>query len=104
MIVPETGLWTFSIGSDDAANLSIDGSTVASDSSSHSFRWTDGSVYLEAGNHPIEVRYLERSWTAGLMLTWQGPSDDRESVIPPSAFVETNGLELLTWTETDPSQ
>ncbi|MDQ7014310.1 MAG: PA14 domain-containing protein [Planctomycetota bacterium] len=104
LIVPETGFWTFSLGSDEGAELRIDGSTVVSDPSSHSYRWTDGSVYLTAGNHPIEVRYLERSWTAGLVLTWQGPSDDREAVIPPGAFVVQDRLELLSWTEVDPSQ
>ncbi|VAX36280.1 hypothetical protein MNBD_PLANCTO03-296 [hydrothermal vent metagenome] len=104
LIIPESGLWVFNLGSDEAADLIINGSTVVSDSSPHSFRWTDGSVYLTAGNHAIEVRFLERSWTAGLALTWRGPSDLRESIIPPSAFVEQSGLELLTWTETDPSQ
>ncbi|MFI4896360.1 MAG: PA14 domain-containing protein, partial [Phycisphaerales bacterium JB059] len=84
--VPRTGTWSFNLGSDESARLYVDDRVVVDDASAHSFRWKSGTVSLSAGEHDIEVRFLERRYSAGLVLTWQGPGDLVEQVIPRSAF------------------
>jgi uncharacterized protein YndB with AHSA1/START domain len=83
---PGAGSWTFGLGSDAGARLFIDGTLVVNDDANHSFRFTDGSIVLDAGVHEIEIHYLERNWSQGLVLTWDGPGDDLESVVPSSAL------------------
>ena len=84
--VPRSGNWAFKLGSDAGARLFVEGALVVSDDANHSFRFREGSVFLERGEHPIELQYLERNYSQGLVLTWQGPGDPFESVIPASAF------------------
>ncbi|USN98111.1 MAG: hypothetical protein H6810_07930 [Phycisphaeraceae bacterium] len=90
--IPESGSWGFELGSDEAAALIIDGNTIIADDVRHGFRWKTGSVDLEAGEHQVEVRYYERYYSAGLVLVWQGPSDDYASVIPSTAFTPGVGM------------
>ena len=102
LTIPRDGLWTFSVGSDESAVLLIDGVTVVDDSTEHSFRWTDGVVNLTEGEYSFELRFVERRYNAGLFLTWQGPGDPCESVIPASAFVSNQRVRMVRWREVSP--
>lgn len=84
--IPSTGTWRFKLGSDAGARLMIGGEVVVNDDANHSFRFTEGSVSLAAGEHDIEVRYLERNYSQGLVVTWQAPGAAHEEVVPASAF------------------
>lgn len=84
--IPTTGAWTFGLGSDQSARILIDGVPVVNDSSSHSFRWSYGTRTLTAGEHDIEILHWEGWSDAGLVVTWMGPGDDFEQVIPASAL------------------
>jgi hypothetical protein len=84
--IPRSGMWSFGIGSDQSARLFIDGVPVVNDAGSHSFRWRYGNKSLSAGEHDIEVQFLESRSEAGLVLTWKGPGSSFEQVIPSSAF------------------
>jgi PA14 domain len=84
--VPRSGAWTFSLGSDQSARLTIDGVTVINDASGHSYHWRSGTVSLAAGEHDIEVQHWEGWSDAGLALTWKGPGDTFERVVPATAF------------------
>jgi hypothetical protein len=84
--VPSGGAWTFGLGSDAGARLFINGQLVVNDDANHSFRFSSGSVTLDAGTHDIEIRYIERNYSQGLVLTWQGPSGFLEEVVPSSAL------------------
>lgn len=90
LTIPETGNWTFELGSDAGARMFIDGELVVYDDSNHSFRFRSGSIALEAGEHAFEVHYLERNYSQGLVATWRGPSDAAAEVIPPGAFTPRN--------------
>ncbi len=90
--VPESGTWSFELGSDEAAALLIDGVPVIADPTRHGFRWKTGSITLDAGRHTIEVRYFERYYSAGLVLAWRGPSDAHVSVIPSNVFSPGDGM------------
>ncbi|MBZ0172244.1 MAG: hypothetical protein K8E66_07690, partial [Phycisphaerales bacterium] len=89
--VPESGEWRFELGSDEGASLLIDGRHVVHDAAAHGFRWKTGTIRLDEGEHTIEVRYLERRYTAGLALAWRGPSDAHVSIVPSSAFRPGSG-------------
>ena len=98
--IPDSGLWTFNVGSDQYAILSIDGQTVVSDTSGHSYRWRSGTMSLEAGTHDIELQFMEGWSQAGLFLTWQGPDEPFETVIPASAFVApSERVRVVQWRE-----
>lgn len=89
--VPETGEWSFELGSDQSAELLINGQPVVTDQASHTFRWRTGKTNLTAGDHTIEVRFWDGWSAAGLFVAWQGPSDDFASIIPSSAFRPGSG-------------
>ncbi|MCB9845067.1 MAG: hypothetical protein H6811_03655 [Phycisphaeraceae bacterium] len=93
--IPEAGLWQFSLGSDEGARLWIDGQLVVNDGDPHSFRWSSGSIELTPGEHTIEIHYFERRYSAGLVATWQGPSDAYESVIPSTALTPIDASDAL---------
>lgn len=98
--VPRSGAWTFGLGSDQYARLLIDGSPVVEDSSSHRYRWRTGTVDLSAGEHQLEIQYMEGWSDAGLFLSWQGPGDEFEQIIPASAFVPRNErVRVVQWRE-----
>lgn len=98
--VPRTGEWSFGVGSDQYALLYINGESVVSDSSSHSYRWRNGTITLEAGEHDLELRYMDGWSSAGAFLTWRGPGDLYEEVIPASAFVSApDRVRVVRWRE-----
>jgi hypothetical protein len=100
LIVPRTGTWVFRVGSDQHARLMINDTAVVEDLDSHSFRWRSGEIQLEAGEYPLVLEFMEGWSDAGLYLTWQGPDDEFESVIPASAFVPINDrVRVVQWRE-----
>lgn len=84
--IDEPGEWAFELGSDQSAELLIDGVPVVVDQSSHSYRWRRGTVTLDEGQHTIDVRHWEGWSNAGLHVAWEGPSDPYARIIPSSAF------------------
>ena len=97
--IPESGDWTFKLGSDDGSRLLIDGVTVTEDDGNHSFRFRSGTVHLNAGRYPFEVQYYEHSGVQGLVATWRGPGVDHEEVIPAEAFARPSGIRVVRWRE-----
>ncbi len=98
--IPRSGVWTFGLGSDQYARLIIDGEKVVSDTSSHSFRFRTGDIELTAGEHLVEVHYMDGWSDAGLFLSWRGPGDSFEQIIPASAFVPKNSRpKVVQWRE-----
>jgi hypothetical protein len=57
--VASTGLYTFSLTSDDGSHLLIDGSLIIDNGGTHGPITTLGSVSLTAGLHSFEVQYYE---------------------------------------------
>ncbi|MBL4698740.1 MAG: hypothetical protein JKX70_07890 [Phycisphaerales bacterium] len=98
--IPRSGTWTFGVGSDQYSKLIIDGQTVVSDISGHSYRWRSGTIELSAGEHDLELQMMEGWSDAGLFLTWRGPDDLFDEVIPASAFVaKPNRVKVVRWRE-----
>ena len=100
LIVPQDGTWTFNVGSDQYARLIVNGQTVVDDSRSHSYRWRSGTITLNAGQHDLELFFMEGWSDAGLYLTWKGPDDLYETVIPASAFApKRTRVRVVKWKE-----
>jgi hypothetical protein len=49
--VPQSGTYTFHIGSDDGSKLEIDGRQVVNQWYAHTFKWKSGRRYLRKGWH-----------------------------------------------------
>jgi hypothetical protein len=98
--IPESGTWTFKLGSDAGARLIIDGTTVINDDANHSFRFTPGTIELAAGKHRVEVQYMEIYYSQGLVLTWQAPSAVYEEVVPATALgSDGKSIRVVRWRE-----
>ncbi|MCA9303883.1 MAG: hypothetical protein KC996_07165 [Phycisphaerales bacterium] len=100
LIVPQSGTWTFGVGSDQYAKLIINGETVVDDQSSHSYHWRSGTINLDAGEYDLELQFMEGWSDAGVFLSWTGPDDQFETIIPASAFVpNTRRARVVQWKE-----
>lgn len=76
---PTSGVYLLRVVSDDGAEVLVDGRTVCGKDGIHGMEESVGSVALEAGAHPITVRYFQGSGGLGLRLDW---------AVPGGAFVE----------------
>ena len=71
--VPSDGLYTFSLTSDDGADLSIDKSLVVDNDGRHAAQEQSGEVVLRAGFHEIHVRFFQASGGKTLEARIEGP-------------------------------
>ncbi|MFO0784240.1 MAG: S8 family serine peptidase [Phycisphaerales bacterium] len=83
--VPTTGLWTFSLTSDDGSRMRIGDDVVVNNDGLHGMVTASGSVALSAGLHRMRVEFFERGGGAGVVLRWTGPGLGTEAV-PASAL------------------
>ena len=83
--VPTAGNWRLYASSDEGSRLSIGDTVVVDNDGIHGMTERSGVIALDAGLHAIEVDYFERTGSAGLVVSWQGP-DGVKQVIPSSRF------------------
>lgn len=93
IVIPQDGLWTFRLGSDDGSRLLIDGTQIINYDGLHSYGTRTASATLTAGEHDIEVLFFENSGSHGLTLAWQGPGVPAMSTVPPTAFVLSSAID-----------
>ena len=79
--VPADGLYTFSLTSDDGADLSIDKSIVVDNDGRHAAQEQSGTVVLRAGFHEIHVRFFQASGGKTLDARVEGPGLTKQ-IIP----------------------
>ncbi|EBA12653.1 calcium-binding protein [Roseobacter sp. CCS2] len=81
--VTTAGYYTFTSGSDDGSVLWIDGTELIDNDGAHKYRERSGSVYLEQGQHTIQVNYFERTSSSTLNVFVQGPdtADQRVNIL-----------------------
>lgn len=97
--IPATGLWTFSLGSDDGSSLSINNVLVLNQDYLQGFTTRSVTVTLASGTYPFEVRFFENGGQQGLILSWRGPSMTAAEVVPASVFQSSNKLKVTGWRE-----
>jgi hypothetical protein len=69
--VPKTGVYEFSVGSDDGSRLWIGDTMVVDNDLPHSFKVERGLIALEAGLHPIRLEFFENWGGFDLRVTWR---------------------------------
>ena len=57
--IPQRGVYSFEIASDDGARLFIDGKEIIDNDGSHSQSFVEGKVALDEGFHEIHIPYFE---------------------------------------------
>lgn len=70
--VPEEGLYSFRLRSDDGAKLIIDGEVIVDNDGSHSARTKTGYTVLEKGYHKVQIQYFEDFMGEELNVTIAG--------------------------------
>ena len=84
--IPSTGVWGFSLDSDDGSTLRIHDSLVVDNDGLHSALEKSGAIALEAGLHPIRIDYFEATGQDDLILKWSRPGSDTFVRIPVERF------------------
>lgn len=80
--VPEGGLWTLAVQSDDGSRIRIGGNIVVNNDGLHGMVTARTTMPLAQGKHKLRVEFFERGGGAGLILSWAGPNRSTQ-VIPP---------------------
>jgi len=70
---PQTGVYVFSLASDDGSRLAIDGKELIDNDGNHGLSVEKGEIALAAGWHTVELVYFQRDGDMGLDLLWSGP-------------------------------
>jgi hexosaminidase len=80
LLVPEDGVYTFRLTSDDGAVLRFANITVLDHDGLHGASARVGDVALSAGFHPMEVRYVQAGGATALRLEWSADGIDFQPV------------------------
>ncbi len=67
--IPETGVWSLAIGSDDGSRLLLDGELLADNDGPHPMQFTSGRRRLEKGLHAVRIEFFEATGESDLELT-----------------------------------
>jgi hexosaminidase len=78
--VPQKGIYTFYLSSDDGSRFSVGGQLVVNHDGPHSMSEASGQVALHRGWHPMEIRYFQGGGGKGLRLELEGPGLPRREV------------------------
>ena len=71
--VPKTGVYAFSIESDDGSRLLVDGRELARNDGIHAMQERAGETALAAGPHRLRVEFFEKAGEEGLRVFYKGP-------------------------------
>lgn len=79
----ESGVYTFSVTSDDGERLWVNGVQLTNDWNGHAPTKTSGTITLTAGQkYDIKLEYFELQGGASVQLAWKRPGQTAEVVIP----------------------
>ncbi|WP_157817686.1 DUF1800 family protein [Candidatus Thiodictyon syntrophicum] len=90
--VPQDGVYTFHLGSDDGAALFIGDRKVVDNDGLHAMRERAGMAALRAGTHRVTLTFFQKTGEDRLVLDWSGP-DLARTAIPAERLTHT--LDLL---------
>jgi alpha-L-arabinofuranosidase len=79
--IPKDGLYTFSINSDDGADISIDKNVIADNDGRHAPQEQSGTVVLKSGFHEIKVTFFQAGGGKVLDASIEGPGLPKQ-IIP----------------------
>jgi S1-C subfamily serine protease len=67
--IPETGVWSLAVGSDDGSRLLLDGELLADNDGPHPLQFSSGRRRLVKGLHAVRIEYFEATGSAELQVT-----------------------------------
>jgi hypothetical protein len=79
--IEREGNYRFTTGSNDGSLLFVNGLQVVDNDGDHGYKEESGEVFLEAGEHLVEVRYYQIGGGQDLVVFYEGPGMDKQ-VIP----------------------
>lgn len=79
--IEESGMYTFSLASDDGSKLSISGNTVVENNGRHGVIEREGLVYLHEGYHPIEIEFFQAGGGLDLKIYMQGLNQPEKHLV-----------------------
>ena len=77
---PQTGVYRFSLDSDDGSRLKIGDVVVVDNDGLHSALEKSGVIALEKGLHPFRLDYFEGTGQDDLILKWSGPNFELQPI------------------------
>jgi hypothetical protein len=80
--IPEDGIWSFSLLSDDGAILEVDDQLVVNNDGSHSAITTMGRIPLRKGMHAYRLVYLEDYEGQALAWGWHSEQESEFTRVP----------------------
>ena len=89
--IPKEGDYWLYLNSMDASSLTIDGAPILASGIPNSLN--EQYLHLKAGDHPIEIRYINRGENTSVHLQWKPPAGDRvtlpqDYLLPPDDMAE----------------
>ena len=86
MEIPETGVWSVAVSSDDGSRVFIDGELVVNNDGPHPPQWASGRERWQKGLHPVRIEFFEATGEEELQLVLcRDGSDER---LEPKFFVD----------------
>jgi S1-C subfamily serine protease len=67
--IPETGVWSLAIGSDDGSRLFLDGELLVDNDGRHAIQFSSGRQRLAKGLHAIRIEFFEATGETDLQVT-----------------------------------
>ncbi len=86
--IPETGIYTFSLNSNDGSNLVVDGKLELINDGFHRAQERVCKILLDKGFHSVGVDYFQMGGAKALSLSWAFENGKKEE-IPPKALFHT---------------
>ncbi|MFP6887186.1 MAG: PA14 domain-containing protein [Opitutales bacterium] len=71
--VPNTGRYSFELGSDDGSRLEVNGKRIIDHDGPHPHSPKTGGINLKPGDHNLRLAYFQGSGPSSLALRWRGP-------------------------------
>jgi alpha-L-fucosidase len=79
---PRTGIYRFSLDSDDGSRFILGDAVVVDNDGLHSALEKNGVIALEKGLHPLRLDYFEGTGQDDLILKWSGPGFELQPIRP----------------------
>jgi len=100
VIITVSGQYEFWTTSDDGSRLTIDGTKVVDNDGLHGMQTRSGKIVLSAGMHALLLEFFEKAGGAGMMLKYQGPDTDSQTVVVPTNALWHGEVATATTTTT----
>jgi predicted alpha-1,2-mannosidase len=78
--IPKDGLYTLYLTTNDGGRLMIDGRLLINNDGLHPLTEIYKPIALQAGLHPVSVKYFQEGGGNGLKVSWQGPGIGKEEI------------------------